>query len=215
VKSVDQYWYKKTIDVPIRLKFLVPLFWLGMTLRRWAYALRIFRSYKPKVPVIVVGNITVGGSGKSPVVIWLVNELKQAGYTPGIVSRGYKGQSETWPQQVRPDSDPTMVGDEPVLIARRCQVPMAVGPERVDAIKALMGAHPDINVIVSDDGMQHYAMRRDIEIGVIDGERRFGNGYLLPAGPLREPVRRLRKFDFLIVNGGKTAETGVFTYIQR
>ncbi|MDH5378855.1 MAG: tetraacyldisaccharide 4'-kinase [Gammaproteobacteria bacterium] len=205
--SVDQYWYDTTKKVPFHLKMLTPVFRMLAGLRRLMYRLRLFRSHKPRVPVIVVGNITVGGSGKTPTVVWLVNLLKQAGYHPGVVSRGYLGEAHIWPQQVRPDSDPLMVGDESVLIARRCQCPMAVGPERVAAIKALLNAHKEVDVIVSDDGMQHYAMGRDIEISVIDGKRRFGNGYCLPAGPLREPITRLFSVDFHIVNGGETRKT--------
>lgn len=153
-----------------------------------------------EVPVIIVGNITAGGSGKTPLVTALISLLKEKGYKPGIISRGYGGKASVWPQQVRPDSDPVMVGDEPVLLARNCQVPMAVGPDRVAAARALLD-HNDVDVIVSDDGMQHYALGRDIEIAVIDGIRRLGNGFFLPAGPLREPKTRLDEVDFIIANG--------------
>jgi len=152
------------------------------------------------VPVIIIGNITVGGSGKTPLIIALVKLLKHAGYLPGVISRGYGGKASSWPQQVRADSDPQMVGDEPVLISQNCDVPMAVGPDRVAAAEQLLKYH-DCDVILSDDGLQHYALKRDIEMVVIDGIRRFGNGLCLPAGPLREPQKRLSSADFIVTNG--------------
>ncbi len=185
---------------------LRPLSWLycGIVfLRRWCYRLHIFRSTQLEVPVIVVGNISVGGTGKTPLVITVVEALKRAGYKPGIVSRGYRGKARSWPQQVRPDSDPVMVGDEPIVISRRTGCPMAVGPKRVAAGEALL-KYSDCNVIVCDDGLQHYALRRDVEIVVVDGGRRFGNGLCLPAGPLREPVKRLTQADWIITNGFAT-----------
>jgi tetraacyldisaccharide 4'-kinase len=193
-------WYSANgLSVALR-----PLSWIyrGVTaLRRAAYRIGVLPSRRVGVPVIVVGNITVGGTGKTPLVIWLVELLKREGYRPGIVSRGYGGQARNWPQQVRPDSDPIMVGDEPVVIARRTQCPMAVAPSRVAAAEALL-EYNKVDVIVADDGLQHYALARDIEIAVVDGVRRFGNGWCLPAGPLREPVSRLDRVDFVVVNGG-------------
>jgi tetraacyldisaccharide 4'-kinase len=183
---------------------LRPLSWLYrgvIAARRAAYAVGLLRSRRFRVPVIVVGNLTVGGTGKTPLVIWIVELLQQQGYRPAIVSRGYRGRARHWPQQVRPDSDPVMVGDEAVVLARRCRCPIAVGPDRAAAVDALL-QHSDCDVIVSDDGLQHYGLARDIEIAVVDGVRRFGNGFCLPAGPLREPVSRLDKVDFTIVNGG-------------
>ena len=141
-------------------------------------------------------------------VIALANLLKAKGYRPGLVSRGYGGTTAKWPQQVRRDSDPVVVGDEAVLLARRTNYPMAVGPNRVAAAQALL-KYNQCDVILSDDGLQHYALARDIEIAVIDGVRRLGNGHLLPAGPLREPKRRLKKVDFVIANGG--GSRGEFT----
>jgi tetraacyldisaccharide 4'-kinase len=182
---------------------LRPLSWLYCSVvfvRRWLYRLHILPSRRLKVPVIVVGNISVGGTGKTPLVVSLVEALKRAGYKPGVISRGYRGKARSWPQQVRPDSDPVMVGDEPILISRRTQSPMAVGPKRVAAAEALL-KYSDCDIIVCDDGLQHYALRRDAEILVIDGARRFGNGFCLPAGPLREPVRRKDKVDFIVTNG--------------
>jgi len=170
-------------------------------IRRWAYRRGILKTYQAPVPVIIVGNLTVGGTGKTPAVIWLVNRLKQAGYHPGIISRGYGGQAKNWPQSVTASSDPRGVGDEPVLMAKRCACPVVVGPSRPDDVRCLLAAH-QVDVIVSDDGLQHYALARDMEIVVLDGDRRFGNQYCLPAGPLREPMSRLLTVQFLLNNGG-------------
>jgi len=182
------------------LRPLSGLFCAVVFLRRGLYRLRLLPSQQLPVPVVVVGNLTVGGTGKTPLVIAVVELLKAAGYRPGIISRGYRGKARSWPQQVRPDSDPVMVGDEPILIARRTGCPMAVGPKRVDAARSLL-KYADCDIIISDDGLQHYALRRDVEIMIIDGQRRFGNGLCLPAGPLREPVRRRESVDFVLVNG--------------
>ncbi len=193
---------------------LRPLSWLYCSIvfvRRWCYRLHLLPSTQLQVPVIVVGNISVGGTGKTPLVISVVDALKRAGYKPGVVSRGYRGKARSWPQQVRPDSDPVMVGDEPILISRRTKCPMAVGPKRVAAGKALL-KYSDCDIIVCDDGMQHYALRRDAEIMVVDGARRFGNGFCLPAGPLREPVRRTNKVDFIVTNGLATQNEHAMQY---
>ncbi len=179
-------------------------------MRRLAYRLKIFKTHRLSVPVIVVGNITVGGTGKTPMVIWLAQYLKKMGLRPGIVSRGYGGSAKYWPQQVLPGSDPTAVGDEPVLIARRTDCPVSVGPDRAVAALALQ-RYVDCDVIISDDGLQHYALGRDIEIAVVDGERGFGNGFCLPAGPLRERVGRLGKVDMVVSNG----TTGPGRYIMQ
>ena len=198
---MEKYWYRKPERVPLWAKLLSFFFQARAVSRRIFYIVFFIRVYKPKIPVIVVGNINVAGTGKTPVIGWLVQELKRRGYKPGIVGRGYGGNAELWPQQVRVDSDPYLVGDEAVLLARHCQCPMGVGPERVTAIRQLI-KHYDVDVIISDNGILHYAMGRDIEIAVIDGQRRFGNGYCLPAGPLREPVGRIENVDFRINNGG-------------
>ncbi|HFC53468.1 MAG TPA: tetraacyldisaccharide 4'-kinase [Gammaproteobacteria bacterium] len=200
MKPLERLWYGGSLlAVP-----LVPLSWLFrgvVALRRRAYQRGLLHSQRAGCPVIVVGNLTVGGSGKTPFVIWLAGQLLSAGYWPGIVSRGYGGRASSWPQQVRPDSDTKVVGDEAVLIARRTGCPMAVGPDRVEACRALQKFH-QCDVIISDDGLQHYAMQRDLEIVIIDGARRFGNGHCLPAGPLREPPARLRSVDLVVLNGG-------------
>ncbi len=168
--------------------------------RAFLYRIGVKRKTKLKVPVIVVGNITVGGTGKTPLVLWLARFLREEGYKPGIISRGYGGESENWPIYVTDKTDPGLVGDEAVLMVQRADCPVAVGPERVKAAQLLLD-ESDCNIILSDDGLQHYALERDIEICVVDGERRFGNGYMLPCGPLREPIGRLQKVDLVIVNG--------------
>ena len=196
---LDELWYGRH---PLSL-LLVPLAWLfrlAVLVRRKIYASGLLAIYHAPVPVIVVGNLTVGGSGKTPLVIWLAGYLQALGLRPGVVARGYGGRARQWPQQVRPDSDPAAVGDESVIIARRTRCPVAVGPDRGAAIAALL-KHTDCNIIISDDGLQHYALGRGVEIAVVDGVRRLGNARLLPAGPLREPPSRLREVDFIITNG--------------
>jgi tetraacyldisaccharide 4'-kinase len=153
------------------------------------------------VPVIVVGNISVGGTGKTPLTLWLVQSLQRAGWRPGIISRGYGG-SQTGPLAVRLDSDPAEVGDEPLLLARRAGVPVWIARRRARAGRGLLAAHPEVNVLIADDGLQHYALARDLEIAVVDGVRRFGNGWPLPAGPLREMPGRLDTVDAVVVHGG-------------
>lgn len=196
---LEEVWYGKSLWT-LALLPASGLFHALVTLRRACYRAGLIKPQQVAVPVIVVGNITVGGTGKTPLVIWLVEYLKSEGYRPGIVSRGYGGAARNWPQQVRKDSDPRMVGDEPVLLAQRCQCPIAVGPDRVAAARAIL-EYTDCDIIVSDDGLQHYALQRDIEIAVIDGVRRLGNGHCLPAGPLREPPKRLESVDLVVVNG--------------
>ena len=197
-------WYKD----PFIGVWLMPLGFLfsdAVKFRKFLYRHGVLKTHTLPVPVIVVGNITVGGTGKTPLVIWLAGFLKDSGFKPGIISRGYGGQAESWPQWVSADSDAKNVGDEALLIAKQTACPMAVGPLRADAAILLL-KQADCNVILSDDGLQHYALNRDIEIAVIDGERRFGNGYCLPAGPLREPIERLQSVDLIIVNGEKSED---------
>ncbi|MDP2247397.1 MAG: tetraacyldisaccharide 4'-kinase [Nitrosomonadales bacterium] len=182
---------------------LIPLsclFWCLSSLRRFAFRYGILKSYHALAPVIVVGNISVGGTGKTPLVIWLAQKLTDAGYSPGIVSRGYGSQHLT-PVVVSENSVPDVVGDEPVVLARRTKCPVWVCVDRVAAQQALLQAHPECNVIISDDGLQHYRMQRDIELVVVDAQRMFGNRMLIPAGPLREPVSRLKEVDAVIYNG--------------
>lgn len=182
---------------------LLPLSWVfaGLTcLRRALYRLGLFKSYRLPVPVIIVGNINVGGTGKTPLVIWIVEQLKKQGYTPGVVSRGYGGGYKNI-AEVFVNSHPSEVGDEPVLIARRTASPMFVGANRVAAGRALLSAHPECNILVSDDGLQHYRLQRDFEIALINSDLQFGNQLLLPAGPLREKVTRLQGVDALVNSG--------------
>lgn len=198
--NLEATWYQRH---PVRwLLWPVSLLYgLVTALRRTCYRRGWLRSERLPVPVIVVGNITVGGTGKTPLVVWLVEYLRQRGWQPGIISRGYRGRSLHWPRRVSADSNPDEVGDEPVLLAQRLSCPLAVGPSRVDAARDLL-ADSSVNIIVSDDGLQHYALARDIEIVVVDAQRQLGNGLLLPAGPLREPEQRLREVDCVVINGG-------------
>ncbi|MRT40199.1 tetraacyldisaccharide 4'-kinase [Enterobacteriaceae bacterium RIT702] len=159
------------------------------------------KSWRAPCPVIVVGNLTAGGNGKTPVVIWLVQALQQRGLRAGVVSRGYGGKAERYPLLVTAKTPTAQAGDEPVLIAQRTQVPVAVAPQRRLAVEGLLAAH-DLDVIITDDGLQHYALQRDREIVVVDGMRRFGNGWWLPAGPMRERASRLQTVNAVIVNGG-------------
>lgn len=201
MKATPGYWYGE--EKSLAYYILVPVSWLMcliIWIRRSLYKMGVLKQYHSSVPVIIVGNITAGGSGKTPLVVWLARFLKDKGFKPGIVSRGYGGEAKSWPQQVRADSDYVAVGDEAVMIAARTACPMAVGPDRSQVVQSLL-EHHDIDVIVSDDGLQHYALGRDIEIAVVNGERRFGNGCCLPAGPLREKPARLDEVDIIVVNG--------------
>lgn len=197
-KWIDRWWYK-----PNYCSFILwPFAWcycLIVAFRRWLYSIGLKKTHQLPVPVIIIGNMTVGGNGKTPLVIYLAQQLRRMGYHPGIISRGYKGKINSSPLSVYADSDPVIVGDEPVLIARHTQCPVVVSPNRVAAAHYLLNNYY-CNVILSDDGLQHYALARDIEIAVVDGERRFGNRQCLPAGPLREPLHRLNQVDFVVCN---------------
>ena len=184
------------------LRFFTPFAFIYRQLvavrRRW---LSFSSVWKAPVPLMVVGNINVGGTGKSPLVIRLVSHLKSLGLRPGVVTRGYGGNAEEYPVEVNHASPATEVGDEPLMIHNRTGCPVVVDPDRVAAAQHLLKLH-DCDLIISDDGLQHYALGRDIEVAVVDGERGLGNGLCLPAGPLREPASRLREVDLVIVNGG-------------
>lgn len=183
------------------IRMLVPLSYLYRQITGWRKTwLERRNQWQAPVPVVVVGNISVGGTGKSPLVIGLVNHLRSLGYRPGVVSRGYGGKSSQYPLEVTSSSPAGEVGDEPLMIFRRTGVPVVVDPDRVAATRHLL-EHHECDIVVSDDGLQHYALPRDIEIAVIDGARGIGNGLCLPAGPLREPPSRLMDVDLVVVNG--------------
>jgi tetraacyldisaccharide 4'-kinase len=179
---------------------LLPLTWIYTAVvvcRKYLYTVGIISAQTMPVPVIIVGNITVGGTGKTPLAIWLVTQLKGKGFKPGIISRGYRGKVGSIPVKASADSDPNIVGDEAVLMAKRGDCPVVVHPDRVAAARAIIEL--GVDVIVADDGLQHFRLARDFEIVVIDGTRGFGNGHLLPAGPLREPTSRLHTVDEVLV----------------
>jgi tetraacyldisaccharide 4'-kinase len=190
-------WYRAT-PPPLALRGLAAIY--GALSARIAER-RKRQAVRLPVPVVVVGNLAVGGTGKTPFVIWLVEALRARGHRPGVVSRGYGGQVRRYPSCVTEDTDPACCGDEPALLARRLRVPVAVAPDRVAAARALVEAAA-VDVIVADDGLQHYRLARDLEICVVDGVRGLGNGSLLPAGPLREPPARLQGVNLVVVNGG-------------
>ncbi len=194
---LNQIWYAKDAP-PAWLKPLAGVFGAVSGLRRWLYLKNLRSAVRISRPVVVVGNLSVGGTGKTPLVCWLVERLRDRGFTPGVVTRGYGGSNRT-PRLVTDSDDAVTVGDEPLLLARRTGVPVAIGRARPAAAQILVNAGCD--VIVSDDGLQHYALSRDCEIVVVDAERGFGNGHLLPAGPLREGTRRLAQVDAIVVNG--------------
>lgn len=197
-RNAPAFWQKRSLAAVLLLP-LSALFLLLAAARRQLFKLRIRRAVRLPVPVVVVGNIAVGGSGKTPVVEWLVARLREAGFTPGIVSRGYGGEV-AGAVIVPPHGDVRLFGDEPVLLARVTACPVAVGADRPAAALALLQVHPECDVIVADDGLQHYPLARDVEIAVVD-ERTLGNRWLLPAGPLREGPGRLRDVDVVVAHG--------------
>ncbi|WP_413701701.1 tetraacyldisaccharide 4'-kinase [Psychromonas sp. KJ10-10] len=195
-----KFWYQ-----PLRwwAWFLYPLTLILFVIskgRRYFLQGQANRHNKSRLPIIVVGNISVGGNGKTPFVIWLCELLIKEGYKPGIVSRGYGGRSEEYPLLVNANTQGKEAGDEPVMMFKRLQVPIVVDPQRAKAARYI-SEHCDVDIIISDDGLRHYALPRDIEIAVVDGQRRFGNQKLMPMGPLREPISRLQEVDFIINNG--------------
>jgi tetraacyldisaccharide 4'-kinase len=209
MKSLAYYWYHPGFLVWL----LLPISWLYCAIaiiRRWLYRLNILKSYGSPVPVVVVGNIVAGGSGKTPLLISLCEYVKQMGFRPGVVSRGYGGKV-VGVKQVLQDAPAQLVGDEPLMISLRTNVPVVVGADRVAAIDHLL-RNNDCDIIFSDDGLQHYRMKRDLEIAVVDAARTFGNGYCLPAGPLRERVSRLSEVDIVVYNGVATDDPGECFY---
>ncbi len=194
----DRHWYRLSW-LSVTLLPLAALFQIFAGLRRLTFRIGVLRPERLPVPVIVVGNITAGGTGKTPLTLWLCGFLQEQGFKPGIVSRGYGGHARL--QAVTADSDPVAAGDEPVLLARRSSCPVWIGRDRVAAARALLAANPGCDVIVCDDGLQHYRLQRDFEIAVLDGRRGLGNGLPLPAGPLREGAARLQTVDAVVING--------------
>jgi tetraacyldisaccharide 4'-kinase len=202
---INNVWYGDSHTYIVLLP-LTALFALLAALRRYLYRQGILGSKKIPVPVVVIGNIAVGGAGKTPVTLWLAGFLKDKGLNPAIISRGYGGRKTSSSVLVTAESDPALVGDEPVLLARRSGCPVFVDADRVRA--ALSAVRNGADVILADDGLQHYRLRRDIEIVVVDGSRGFGNGHLLPAGPLREPMSRLDTVDRILLQQVSGSEKG-------
>jgi tetraacyldisaccharide 4'-kinase len=198
-RYIESLWYRLSLW-HLLLWPLSLVYGLVTAIRRALYRANIFKAHRLPVPVVVVGNITAGGSGKTPLVIWLAEFLRGQGYQPGVVSRGY-GREGDEVREVNAQSTATQAGDEPLLISRRAHCPVFVGRDRVAAAQALLQQHPQVSIILSDDGLQHYKLARDIEICVVDGERGFGNGLLIPAGPLRETEARLNNVDAIVING--------------
>jgi len=196
---IHRVWYDDAAFGWLLLPFS-GLYRLVLGLRRILYRAGLFPTRRVAAPVVVIGNITTGGTGKTPTVLWLVQALLARGFKPGIVSRGYGGGKSGAPQRVRPDSDPAIAGDEPVLLARRANAPVVVDRDRARGAAMLVDDGAD--VIIADDGLQHYRLHRDLEICVVDGMRGLGNRRMLPAGPLREPAGRLASVDQVLVNGG-------------
>lgn len=207
MKLLAQSWYRSDLPAKLLAGFLLPLSWLYCAIavtRRKIYQLGLKKSYTTSVPVLVVGNIVVGGSGKTPLLIALCEFLQEKGFKPGVVSRGYGGKV-AGVKQVHKNDSAELVGDEPLMIFQRCSMPVVVGADRVAAVKHLLQNNP-CDIVLSDDGLQHYRMQRDFEIAVVDASRGFGNGFCLPAGPLRERVSRLSEVDIVVYNGGDSGE---------
>jgi len=200
-------WYSKNILSYLLWPFSLLWQW-GMQLRQSLYKCGIFGSTHFPVPIIVVGNLTVGGNGKTPMIIALFKLLQEMGFKPGIVSRGYGGALKKGAYLVTATSNASLVGDEPLLLARRLNCPLAIGAKRVEAVNLLL-AHHDCDVVLSDDGLQHLAMGRTMELIIVDGERQFGNGFCLPAGPLRESIKRLQTTQWVIYHSTEPV------YLQR
>jgi tetraacyldisaccharide 4'-kinase len=199
---LERHWYSDKVGF-WQVFFVFPDLLLAVLvgLRRFLYRIGLIPSWRSPIPVVVVGNVTLGGTGKTPLVIWLAEQLKAKGYSPGIISRGYGGSAQQVTEVVK-GADASLVGDEPLLMAMRTSCPVWIGRRRPEVVRALLKANPQCDVIISDDGLQHYALQRDFEIVVIDGVRRYGNGAMLPFGPMREPTWRVSEVDAVVVNGG-------------
>ena len=212
---INNVWYKGSLTglgVSLALYPFSLIFKCVSSIRRSLYGAGIKKSYAPNIPVVVVGGITVGGSGKTPLCVALLKELKRHGYNPGLLSRGYKSQSKSFPLEIKEDTDSKISGDEPLLIKQQTGAITVIDPDRVRGAFYLKSLGVDI--IVCDDGLQHYALSRDVEIAVLEGGRMLGNGMLLPSGPLREGKWRLGKVDAIVVNGA-VARVGYFSMILK
>ncbi len=211
--AVINFWYGRSRFVLGAAFLLSPLAWIyrGVIYFRSLRFCKTF-SKKSSVPCIVIGNITLGGTGKTPMVLYLIKLLQKEGFKPGVVSRGYGGKSNFYPLDLQSNLSsnlsPKEIGDEPYLIFKKTGVPVVVSPNRLEAQNFLLAKHPEINMVLSDDGLSHQAMPRDIEIVMVDGLRKFGNGYCLPIGPLREPISRLNRVDFVVITGGNGRTQG-------
>lgn len=205
MKRLDYYWNSINF-VSMSLLPVSGLYCLLSSLRKQLYKRGLKKSYRAPVPVIVVGNVTVGGTGKTPLIIELVKQLQKSGKKPAVISRGYGGNASRWPQLVNESTTAEKVGDEPQLIFQHTGCPIVVGPNRQRDIEMLLD-NSSCDVILSDDGLQHYALQRDIEIAVVDAQRKFGNGFCIPSGPLRENVAKLEEVDLVILNGGDAAQS--------
>lgn len=209
MKSLDHYWYESSFITWL----LLPLSWLYCLItiiRRKLYRLHFLKSYSARVPVIVIGNIVVGGSGKTPLLLALCDYIQKQGFKLGVVSRGYGG-NVTGVKQVQKKDSADVVGDEPLMIFQRTNLPVVVGADRVAAVNYLL-ENNDCDIVLSDDGLQHYRMQRNLEIAVIDSKRGFGNGFCLPAGPLRERSSRLQEVDIIVYNGISTSTVEECSY---
>ncbi|WP_095078805.1 tetraacyldisaccharide 4'-kinase [Pseudomonas sp. Irchel s3h17] len=196
------------------LKLLQPLEWLYrrvVTAKRERFLAGEGEIYQPPVPLIVVGNITVGGTGKTPLILWMIEHCQRAGLRVGVVSRGYGATPPQLPWRVEPEQSAAVAGDEPLLIVQRTGVPLMIDPDRSRAVQALLAAEP-LDLILSDDGMQHYRLARDLELVLIDAARGLGNKRCLPAGPLREPIERLQSVDAVLFNGAETDRDEGFAF---
>ncbi|XQW84005.1 tetraacyldisaccharide 4'-kinase [Thalassotalea piscium] len=203
MRLIEKVWFNrhpaKWLLVPLLLPLTCVFYILSRRLRILSYRIGMTPSYKAALPVVVVGNIGIGGNGKTPVVIYLIEQCQQLGIEVGVISRGYGGRAPHYPYLLDNTSTAKESGDEPFLIYQRCKVPVVVGSDRVASAQVL--SEQGCQLIIADDGLQHYRLARDIEVIVIDGKRLFGNGFLLPAGPLREGTSRLKSTHHLIVNG--------------
>ncbi len=209
MRLIEKIWFQGHSAKWLLIPFLLPLsllFGVLTALRRTFYKLGVFKSYRVKKPVVVVGNIGVGGNGKTPFVLYLIEQCIKQGIKPGVISRGYGGKAPYYPYLLSETSTAVEAGDEPLLIYNRSAVPVVVGSDRIASAELLIKQGCD--VIIADDGLQHYHLARDVELIIVDGNRRFGNGLLLPAGPLREGLWRLRTVDYVINNSGLTTPQG-------